>query len=327
MGNHRMFSKGVTESDKFLDMPLSAQALYMHLGLNADDDGFVNNPKKIQRMVGAADDDLKILFAKGFVINFETGIVVITHWKQQNAIRKDRYKGTLYREELAMLSCNDVGDYALNGIPTDNQLTTNCEILATNWQPSDNQAGTKNADLTTDGCHKVRQGKARQDKVIQGKVSEDTILSGKPDDAQVLSPAEVKARAVADTAIPYLNELTGMHYKTRTAKTIECIQARVNEGFTEADFRTVIWKMVREWKGTEYEKFLRPETLFSNKFEGYLNRPDTTQEEYEHNKSMKKYSRIYEWAMREEEQANEQDGVFQYGDTDQSDLPDFSSNG
>ena len=252
MGNHRMFSKGVTESDKFLDMPLSAQALYMHLGLNADDDGFVNNPKKIQRMVGAADDDLKILFAKGFVINFETGIVVITHWKQQNTIRKDRYKGTLYREELAMLSCNDVGDYALNGIPTDNQVTTN-------WQPSDNQAGTENADLTTDGCHKVRQGKARQDKVIQGNVSEDTLLSGKPDGR-------------VGEIVDYLNLVLGTHYKVNGKKTGSLIRSRLKEGYTVEDFKQVISKKYAEWAGTEREKYLRPETLFcADHFEGYLN--------------------------------------------------------
>ena len=319
-----MFSKGVTESDKFLDMPLSAQALYMHLGLNADDDGFVNNPKKIQRMIGAADDDLKILLAKEFVIGFDSGIVVITHWKQQNTIRKDRYKNTLYRDELAMLSCNDVGDYALIGIPNDNQMTTN-------WQPNDNQAETEFANSATNGCHKVMQGKVRQGKAIQDKISEDkSILSGKPDDAQALSPTEVKARAVADVIIPYLNELTGMHYKTRTNKTLECIEARINEGFTEADFRTVIWKMVNDWKGTEYEKYLRPETLFSNKFEGYLNRPDKTNEEYAHDKSTESFRALYDWAQRREAerreaQNNDGDGIFGDGSEDTTYLPDFSA--
>lgn len=316
MGNHRMFSKYVTESDKFLDMPLSAQALYMHLGLNADDDGFVNNPKKIQRMVGAADDDLKILFAKGFVINFETGIVVITHWKQQNTIRKDRYKSTLYREELAMLSCNDVGDYALNGIPTDNQLTTN-------WQPSDNQAGIENADLTTDGCHKVRQDKARQDKVIQGKVSEDTILSGKPDGAQT-APAEVAQ--IIDT----LNLVLGTHYKSTTPKTVKLIHDRLKEGFTVSDFEIVIRKMFRVWTGTEYEKFLRPETLFGTKFESYLNRTDTTDREIEAEKGKDRFRALYEWAARKEAErketeTNDGDGFCADSGEDTCYLPDFSS--
>ena len=157
-------------------------------------------------------------------------------------------------------------------------------------------------------------------------------MSGKPDDAQALSPTEVKARAVADVVIPYLNELTGMHYKTRTNKTLECIEARINEGFTEADFRTVIWKMVNDWKGTEYEKYLRPETLFSNKFEGYLNRPEKSREEYAQEQSVKKFSRIYEWAARKEAerkeaQMNDGDGIFEHGDEDTTYLPDFSANG
>lgn len=160
--------------------------------------------------------------------------------------------------------------------------------------------------------------------------TDNNILSGKPDDAQALSPTEVKARAVADVVIPYLNELTGMHYKTRTNKTLECIEARINEGFTEADFRTVIWKMVNDWKGTEYEKYLRPETLFSNKFEGYLNRPDKTNEEYAHDKSTESFRALYDWAQRREAerreaQNNDGDGIFGDGSEDTTYLPDFSA--
>ena len=160
--------------------------------------------------------------------------------------------------------------------------------------------------------------------------TDNNILSGKPDDAQALSPTEVKARAVADVIIPYLNELTGMHYKTRTNKTLECIEARINEGFTEADFRTVIWKMVNDWKGTEYEKYLRPETLFSNKFEGYLNRPDKTNEEYAHDKSTESFRALYDWAQRREAerreaQNNDGDGIFRDGSEDTTYLPDFSA--
>lgn len=103
MANRRMFSKQVTESDSFLDMPLSAQALYFHLGMSADDDGFVNNPKRVQRVIGANDDDLKLLMAKRFVLAFESGVVVIKHWKINNYIAKDRYTPTVYEEEKAQL--------------------------------------------------------------------------------------------------------------------------------------------------------------------------------------------------------------------------------
>ena len=98
-----MFAKTIIDSDAFLDMPLSSQALYFHLSMRADDDGFINNPKKIQRMVGASDDDLKLLVAKRFIIPFESGIVVIKHWKIHNYIQKDRYKPTIYQEEKQML--------------------------------------------------------------------------------------------------------------------------------------------------------------------------------------------------------------------------------
>lgn len=99
MAERRMFSKVVIDSDTFLDMPLSAQALYFHLSMRADDDGFVNNPKRIQAYVGASTDDLKILLAKHFLIPFESGVVVIKHWKVHNYIQKDRYKETYYQKE------------------------------------------------------------------------------------------------------------------------------------------------------------------------------------------------------------------------------------
>ena len=92
MADKRMFSLKIVDSDLFLDMPLSSQCLYFHLSMRADDDGFVNNPKKIIKIIGANEDDLKILIAKGFVIVFERGIIVITHWKINNYIRNDRRK-------------------------------------------------------------------------------------------------------------------------------------------------------------------------------------------------------------------------------------------
>ncbi|MGM0166967.1 phage replication initiation protein [Enterococcus sp. AZ135] len=104
MAERRMFAKTIIDSDAFLDMPLSTQALYFHLSMRADDDGFINNPKKIQRMVGSSEDDLKLLNAKRFIIAFESGVIVIKHWKIHNYIQKDRYKPTLYQEERAMLS-------------------------------------------------------------------------------------------------------------------------------------------------------------------------------------------------------------------------------
>lgn len=126
MAERRMFAKTIIDSDAFLDMPSSTQSLYFHLGMRADDEGFINNVRKIQRVVGASDDDLKLLIAKRFVIPFETGIIVIKHWKLHNYIRKDRMKETVYTAEKALLREKENGSYSLCQ-PTVNQLATNCQ--------------------------------------------------------------------------------------------------------------------------------------------------------------------------------------------------------
>lgn len=100
MAERRMFSKSIIDSDIFLDMPLSTQCLYFHLSMRADDDGFVNKTKRIMRMIGSSDDDLRILIAKKFVLPFESGLVVITHWKIHNYIQKDRYHPSTEEEKM-----------------------------------------------------------------------------------------------------------------------------------------------------------------------------------------------------------------------------------
>lgn len=107
MAERRMFAKTIIDSDAFLDMPLSTQALYFHLAMRADDEGFVNNPKKIQRMIGASDDDCRILASKRFILTFQSGIIVIKHWKIHNYIQSDRFKETVYLEEKTMLALDD----------------------------------------------------------------------------------------------------------------------------------------------------------------------------------------------------------------------------
>lgn len=103
MAQRRMFSKKITDTDSFLDMSLSAQALYFHLNMGADDEGFVDNVKKIQRSIGASNDDLKILIGKGFLIPFESGVVVIRHWRIHNYIQADRFQATIYQDEKEQL--------------------------------------------------------------------------------------------------------------------------------------------------------------------------------------------------------------------------------
>ena len=114
MAERRMFAKTIIDSDAFIDMPLSTQALYFHLSMRADDEGFINSPKKIQRMVGATEDDLKLLIAKNFIIPFESGVVVIKHWKIHNYIRKDRITETVYQEEKKQLVEKENGAYTFN---------------------------------------------------------------------------------------------------------------------------------------------------------------------------------------------------------------------
>lgn len=127
MAERRMFAKTIIDSDAFLDMPLSTQSLYFHLSMRADDDGFINNPKKIQRMIGASDDDLKLLIVKNFIIPFESGIVVIKHWKIHNYIRNDRYKETVYQEEKERLDIKENKAYTL-GIPNGYQMDTQVRL-------------------------------------------------------------------------------------------------------------------------------------------------------------------------------------------------------
>ena len=114
MAERRMFAKTIVLSDAFLDMPLGARCLYMTMGMLADDDGFVNNPKSIMRQSGATTDDLKILIEKKFIIPFESGVIVIKHWRINNYLQKDRYQETKYIEEKSQLQIDEKGAYTSN---------------------------------------------------------------------------------------------------------------------------------------------------------------------------------------------------------------------
>lgn len=131
MAQRRMFSKEITTSDLFVDMPASTQLLYFHLGMEADDEGFIGNARMLGRAYGASNDDLKLLQAKGFIIVFESGVTVVKDWNLNNQIRKDRLKPTIYQAEKSLLSIGNTGVYQL-----DNQMTTKP-------QPNDNQMTTK----------------------------------------------------------------------------------------------------------------------------------------------------------------------------------------
>lgn len=157
MAERRMFAKSVIDSDMFLDMPLSSQALYFHLAMRADDDGFINNVKRIMRMTGCGDDDMRILISKRFVIPFESGIAVVTHWKVHNYIAKDRYKPSTFPEKgLVMLRDGNI-----------------YELCSNNEQKCIQTVDT----LDTECTQVVDVGKDRLGKDRLGKVSKDNICS------------------------------------------------------------------------------------------------------------------------------------------------------
>src|SRR5882762_2493865 len=127
MSQRRMFSLQIVDTDAFLDMPQSAQLLYFHLAMRADDEGFVCNLKKIMKVVGNNDDDYKILIAKRFLISFESGIVVIKHWLIHNLIRMDRFHSTKYQDEKNRLTIKENDGYTERQ-PNDNQLATEVKL-------------------------------------------------------------------------------------------------------------------------------------------------------------------------------------------------------
>lgn len=145
-----MFAKTIIDSDAFLDMTPGARLLYYDLAMRADDDGFINAPKKVMRIIGASEKELSELINSKFILAFDSGVVVVKHWRIHNAIRKDRYKETKYTEEKSKLSIKDNGAYTMATTcqPNDNQMTTNC-------QPNDNQR------LPQDRLGKDRLGKDR----------------------------------------------------------------------------------------------------------------------------------------------------------------------
>lgn len=127
MARRRMFSLDVVDTDNFTEMSVSAQVLYFHLGMHGDDDGFVSSPRKIAKSVGCNTDDLKLLAAKGFIIPFDSGVVVIRDWNANNTLRNDRYRPTIYQAEKAAIEVNKFGRYEL------------VSSVSTTLQPSGNQ--------------------------------------------------------------------------------------------------------------------------------------------------------------------------------------------
>ncbi len=219
MAERRMFSKTIIDSDAFLSMPMSTQSLYFHLAMRADDDGFVNNPRKIARMVGAAEDDMRILAGKRYILAFESGVIVIKHWRLHNYIRKDRYKETLYLNEKAGLFIKDNGAYTdHDGGGVYKSLSNRLPIPAEEFelgQPTVNQR------LPQDRLGKDRLGEVSQVEDSVGVGAEAPppapaeppafTLPLKDGSAHPITQAEVDEYAKLYPAVDILQELRKMH--------------------------------------------------------------------------------------------------------------------
>ena len=234
-----MFAKSIVLSDAFLDMPLSARCLYFTLGMLADDDGFVGNPKSIMRQCGASQDDMLVLLQKRYILGFESGVIVIKHWRMNNYLRNDRYHTTTYLEEKEELLIDERGAY------TEREKLTELTENTTFGIPQSEKRYTE-----------VRLGKDRLGKDINNN--------------KYIVPFSTELKEIID----YLNLCTGSRYTYKNKTNNSYIKARLEEGHTVDDFKTVIDKKTRSWKNTDMEGFLRPETLFCSKhFESYLNEP------------------------------------------------------
>ena len=274
MAERRMFAKTIIDSDSFMDMPLSTQALYFHLSMRADDDGFINNPKKIQRMVGCGEDDLKLLIAKRFIIPFESGIVVIKHWKIHNYIRNDRYKPTVYVEEKSMLDTKDNNGYTLKndvGIPSGYQMETQVRL-------GKDSIGKDN-NIYIDEI---------EPPMINESI-EDFTDSYEEEREKVPQKEKENYSEIVKEVVEYLNLKTGKNFRTNNKETIKHIKARINDNFTIDDFKKVIDTQSSKWLNTNMQDFLRPQTLFGTKFESYLNSSTTVKVVEEKPKEKKWY--------------------------------------
>ena len=239
-----MMSKKIIDTDNFLDMPQSTQCLYFHLLLRADDDGFIQSPKSIMRITGCKDDDLKLLIAKGFVIGFETGVIVIRHWRIHNYVQSDRYSKSELPEAQRVELKNKV-----------------YEVVEPPTNPDNTYMDTK---CIQNGYNLDTQ--IRIDKIREEENRIETLCHVAHDDVDK-SHFEI---------IEYLNLKTGSKFKPTTKPYVQAIRSRLKEGYTVNDFKTVIDKKCREWQGTKLEKYLTPKTLFApSHFDTYLNSNET----------------------------------------------------
>ena len=231
MAERRMVSKTIMQTQKFLRLPLETQALYVHLVINSDDDGIVE-AFPVVRMIGASEDSLGLLVIKQFIKPLNQDMVYfITDFNEQNKIRPDRHKPSIHRN----LAIQQLG-------------------------------------LEVDGSRLVEPGKVVLELTEEGQASDGQVTDKCPHSIGEGSIGEGSIDNIPyKEIIDYLNSKTGKKYRDNVQKNKSLIKARWSEGYRLEDFKQVIDNMVTDWSGTKYAKYLRPETLFGTKFDGYLN--------------------------------------------------------
>ena len=244
MAERRMVSKTIMQTQKFLRLPLETQALYVHLVINSDDDGIVE-AFPVVRMIGASEDSLGLLVIKQFIKPLNQDMVYfITDFNEQNKIRPDRHKPSIHRN----LAIQQLG-------------------------------------LEVDGSRLVESGKVVLELTEEGQTVDGQVTDECPHSIGKYSIGEGSIGEGSIDNIPYkeiidyLNSKTGKKYRDNVQKNRSLIKARWSEGYRLDDFKHVIDNMVKDWSGTKYAKYLRPETLFGTKFDGYLNQGNVVKRE------------------------------------------------
>jgi len=283
MANRRMLSRSVVESDGFIDLPLTTQALYMHLCMEADDDGVVEGSRRVQRGIGASPDDLKLLYAKGLLLDLD-GVAVIADWRANNYIQRDRYTPSRLHEALGERFdvvdgryVERAGQMALLAASTEpldtfciqdvSRMDTEPEAVEIDAAEDENSASTC---MYTDCIQNVSKmdTQVRVGKVRLGKES----TGGRETQA---GPSEDERDDVAEATrefLAYLNSQTGSHFKASTKATRRLVGARLRDGYTLDDMKAVVDAKCADWlHDVRMREYLRPETLLRpSKFEGYL---------------------------------------------------------
>ena len=239
MAERRMVSKTIMQTQKFLRLPLETQALYVHLVINSDDDGIVE-AFPVVRMIGASEDSLGLLVIKQFIKPLNQDMVYfITDFNEQNKIRPDRHKPSIHRD----LAIQQLG-------------------------------------LEVDGSRLVEPGKVVLEFFDESQTSDGQVTDKCPHSIGKYSIGKGSIDNIPyKEIIDYLNSKTGKKYRDNVQKNKSLIKARWSEGYRLEDFKQVIDNMVKDWSGTKYAKYLRPETLFGTKFDGYLNQGNVVNRE------------------------------------------------